>query len=192
MRKTYQLLSLGFAAVILAACGSSRGEELSLEDDFQEVEINGQYKMHVPDYMNQSYDLNAEASLQYQNTTKETYVIIIDEDKEEFVEMFQLIGMYDDELSVIDNYASVQTQSLLENVTVEEKTEPKSYEINGLPAVTTEIQGEATGVVYPIYYYMTFIEGADDLYMIMTWTLKESKDTYKGTFEKMVKSFEEK
>ena len=191
MKKAYQILALSFAAVVLAACGSSRGEELSLEDDFQEVDINGQYKMHVPDYMEQSYDLNAEASLQYQNIIKETYVIIIDEDKQEFVDMFQLIGMYDDEMSVIDNYAHVQTESLLENVTVEAKTEPKNYKINGLPAVTTEIEGEASGVIYPIYYYMTFVEGAENLYMIMAWTLQDSKDTYSKTFEQMVKSFEE-
>ncbi|MBN4072921.1 hypothetical protein JYT74_02655 [Crocinitomix catalasitica] len=191
--KAYQLLFLSIAAIFVAACSgsSTSGEELSLADDFDEIEINNQYKMHIPDYMEQAYTLNEEASLQYQNIVKETYCIIIDEPKDEFVEVFELMGDYDNSKSVIDNYSGVQVGFLTEGIDVSVQTDPKSKKINGLAAVIVEIEGMAQGVLYEIFYYLTFIEGADDLYMIMAWTLQESKDEYKATFAKMVESFEE-
>jgi hypothetical protein len=38
---------------------------------------------------------------------------------------------------------------------------------------------------------MTFIEGAETLYMVMEWTLSNNEDTYKDTFKEMADSFKE-
>ena len=62
-------------------------KEINL-DDFKKVEINHEYQVSIPKYMRKTNSLNDDASLQCQNIFKETYLIIIDEPKDEFIEVF--------------------------------------------------------------------------------------------------------
>jgi hypothetical protein len=54
--------------------------------DFQEQKVGHVYHVSIPDYMTKSYSLNNAASLQYLNAAKETYLIVIEDSKEQLVE----------------------------------------------------------------------------------------------------------
>ena len=41
----------------------------------------------------------------------------------------------------------------------------------------------------PIYYLMTFIEGSDDLYLMLEWTLDDRETEHKAMFETIAQSF---
>lgn len=168
----------------------TKKKEQTLENsDFKEVEINHQYRMGIPKYMRETTGLNKEALLQYQNIFKETYTIVIDESKEEFVKVFSDLDQYNDDISLIKNYRDIQLQLISERMNVEKQGEPIELKINGMEAEMVDLDGTVDGIDEKISYFLTFIEGTDNVYMIMSWTMTSRKETYKATFENMAKSF---
>lgn len=51
------------------------------ETIFNEVKVNGQYSVLIPEYLSPAVGMHEQASLQYQNEEKEIYVLVIDESK---------------------------------------------------------------------------------------------------------------
>ena len=143
--------------------------------------------------MTEATDLNAEASLQYQNIVKETYVVVIDEPKEEFIKVFTGIGLYDESMSAIENYAQFQSESLVEMMNdISDRTDLAFTESNGLKRADFTITGMVADVPdYTIYYVLGYVEGASTMYTIMGWTLESRKDRYGADLEQMVASFKE-
>lgn len=141
--------------------------------------------------MKQTNDLNDEASLQYNNLFKENYIIVIDESKETFVSAMDEAEINDTTYSVIENYRNIQLQLLNGNINISQEEKSKKMTINNMEAVQVSFVGKVPGVDDEIAYILTFIAGKNDLYMIMTWTLKEYSKRYTGTYQKMAHSFKE-
>lgn len=163
------------------------------DDSFQEVKINGLYSMKLPDYLSEGFDLNDEASLQYQNTAKEVYVIVLDESKEDFVTMYKdILEDYDSTKSAVDNYATKQMESIEENMeTVTSKSTIRKSKVNGCDARIIDVTGTQTGITDAMGFTVAFIEGKETLYMLMTWTFENTKGEYQDDMDKMVNSFRE-
>ncbi|MDC6365053.1 MULTISPECIES: hypothetical protein [Flavobacteriaceae] len=159
-------------------------------EDFNQVEINNEYLLSLPKFMKKATSLNEEASLQYQNIFKETYTIVIDESKEEFIEAFTDLGEYNEDISVAKNYRDVQLQLFSESMNIEKESTPVALKINGMDAEMVDIDGTVDGIDEDISYFLTFIEGTEKVYMIMSWTLTNKKDTHGPTFESIAKSFD--
>ncbi|NAS29951.1 hypothetical protein GTQ40_03110 [Flavobacteriaceae bacterium R38] len=192
MKKTVKIFLCILLSISMTAClglNDKKTENLS-ENDFNPVRINNEYVIRIPDYMRKANNLNDDASLQYQNTFRETYIIIIDESKSEFITTFKELGTYNDSVSVIKNYRNVQFQNFEEGLHIDSKSAPRSLIINGLNAETIEFSGQTDDIPLDITYFLTFIEGKNNVYMVMAWTLAERKDKYRNTFEKIVNSFQ--
>jgi hypothetical protein len=189
MRPSLVLFIFG-VTFLMASCMLNGGKnEKSAKNDYDTISINGQYSMHIPKFMTKAANLNNDASLQYQNIFKEVYVIVIDENKKEFIETYNNLGSYDSTRSPIANYADTQVQLITSNANVISKTEVANFTINGADAATTEIDASIEGIKTPITYFLTFIDGKDNLYMIMAWTLREKKETHRPLFDEIAKSF---
>ena len=177
-------LSILAVAVLLVSC--------SLGDTkFETVTVSGHYQMDVPDYMTESNELNSDASLQYENTSKETYVVVINEDKELLIELFNEIDGWDNDATPLENYAALQSEGMEMSLDLSDQSGPNDKKINGMPAKTYEYTGYAPDIPYEIFYYIAYIEGGRELYMVSAWCLAEDKDSYKDTFVKMVDTFKE-
>jgi hypothetical protein len=161
------------------------GEKIELKP----VSINREYSMGIPSFMTKATALNKGASLQYQNIFKEAYVIVIDEDKQEFIDTYKELSIYDTTRSVLSNYTDSQVQSITANIEVISQKEVTTFKINGQNAAAVELDANVEGVKIPITYFLSFIEGKDKLYFIMAWTLQDKKDTHRDPFARMVKSF---
>jgi hypothetical protein len=186
------LTLVGTALILsLSSCFdlTSKKEETISEADLNHVQINNEYSIKLPKYMTVAKNLNDEASLQYQNIFKETYVIVLDEDKQEFIDTFIDLGEYDSTLSVIENYGNVQVKSMSENMTMKSDGNLAALKINNRDAQTIQFDANIEGVKGDIAYYLTFVEGDDKVYMIMAWTLANRKEKYGKTFDTMVKTF---
>jgi hypothetical protein len=153
------------------------------------VTIGQEYSMSIPAYMTKTTKLHDEAALQFQNFFKETYVIVIDEDKQDFIDAMVEADRYDSANSVIFNYADTQVQLTTSNIDVSSISEIKAMTINGLPASSVEFDATVEGINSPVTYFLTFVETKEKLYMVMAWTLQERKDTYRNTFGRMSRSF---
>lgn len=151
------------------------------------VEVSGDYSMDIPQHMKKTTILNEEASLQYLNVYKEMYVIVIDESKENFRDSFERLGEYDTTLSMVQNYRNVQTQLMAEHCTIMERSRPESMHINGLDAEMLTVEARVNGI--DVSHLLTFVEGTDNVYFIMAWTMKSKKERYMKDFRTMAKSF---
>jgi hypothetical protein len=204
MKNLTTLLLLFVAASLLVSCGNMKKkiedsvneaiEEVAkdLEESFttfSTVEINDLYALDVPGFLVETNSLNDEASLQYENTTEEFYVIVIDENKDAFLEAINF-DLTEDEVfleeEVLDPYAYLQFTTF---ATDEEYDGYKDVEINGLNAKQLEIYNDFDS--YKVYYKMACIEGEDNLYFVVIWTLADFEDEHEENMQKIIDSFKE-
>lgn len=158
-------------------------------EDFNTVNVNEDYQISIPPFMTGTTGLNEEASLQYQNIREEAYTIVIDEPKDEFVQIFKQMGSYDDNLSLLENYRNIQLQFFEQRMQINDQSDVTSQKINGLDAESVEIDSNVNGIDEELSYFLTFVEGPENVYMIMSWTLKDKKENHRTIFEAIASSF---
>lgn len=189
--KLQSVLLVVLGAIALTSCFPSGNSAKNGDPELSVVSVGNDDSIGVPAYMTKATALNDEASLQYQNIFKGTYVIVLDENKQEFIDAYIEADSYDTTLTPLANYANIQVQltsSKMEQVL--ERKEISYLKINGQEAATTEIEGKFEGVEVPISYFFTYVEGPNKLYLIMAWTLKDKRETYRKDFEKIAQSFQ--
>ncbi|MGK0447108.1 MAG: hypothetical protein ACJA2M_000880 [Polaribacter sp.] len=125
--------------------------------------------------MTELKSLHDDASLQYANLFKETYIVFIDEGKEEFITTFKELEIYNDSLSPLGNYADFQLKSFKESIGALEIKIIESN-IKKLPSEFHQFNGLVEGI--DIAYVVSFIEADKKMYIIMSWTMK---NRYSGT-----------
>ncbi|MEQ6124096.1 hypothetical protein AAON49_07855 [Pseudotenacibaculum sp. MALMAid0570] len=156
---------------------------------FQDVVIENRYGIKLPSYMKVTTELNDEASLQYMNALKETYCVIIDEPSKDFVDVFKDSGEYIDSLSVAKNYQMIQMSSFKEVIVDFKTSSPRNFRNKKLISVIQEASGIVEG--HKIAYSFSFIQGKENIYMVICWTLYDRKKRYQDTFQSVLKSFYE-
>lgn len=189
MKHAVSILFVALAFSLSSCLNFKEKNEKNDKVELEQISVNGEYSMGIPTFMTKTASLHEDASLQFQNIFKETYVIVIDEDKFEFKKVYKEMGSYDTTRSIISNYADTQLQFTTSQMTVISKKNMKALKIGTLNAATTEIDGNVEGVDVPITYFLTYVESDHKLYMIMAWTLQAKKDLHRDTFDKMIKSF---
>ncbi|MBO6515343.1 MAG: hypothetical protein JJ975_02230 [Bacteroidia bacterium] len=161
-----------------------------LNGGVETVEVEGLYSIELPTYMMKATEeLNEDASLQYENGFREMYIEVIDESKQEFIDIFRQYDLYHDSLSVVQNYRLAQIGSVTEDLKVSSQAAPVAKMINGLNSETVQVDGFYEGVDEEISYLLTAIEGDENLYLVMMWMLASDKEEKLPIFQKMVDSF---
>ncbi len=192
-------MSTKFASIFVlsilfcSACKNFKAKENDSEpkdENFNTVGVNNEYQIEIPRFMNGTTGLNEEASLQYQSLRHEAYLLIIDEPKLGFEQVYRDLEQYDDELSVLQNYRDARIQILSRTTKIINKFNSKPFKINGLDAEFLELEAKVNGVEDEIFYFLTFVDGGEKVYMIMAWTLKNRKEEHKKTFKTIAESFE--
>ncbi|WP_051311234.1 pilin [Zooshikella ganghwensis] len=147
----------------------SKVKEVVSEDGSLSVTVPSRWKV-----MEQSHD---EAVLQVGHLRDENYLIILAESKVDFVES---VG--------ISEYGEQVTDTILNNLAQSALISgPTSLEINGQPALSYEIVGQAQRV--NIYYYLAVAQSDEAYFQLVTWTLKSRTNKNKPTLQQVIKSF---
>lgn len=164
----------------------SFGKEKIKIEELKKINVNKEYSVAVPDYMTEMKSLNDDASFQYANLFKETYIVVLDEDKNEFINVFKEMDIYNDAITPLKNYSSFQLKSFKESI---EAININSLEsgIKKLPSEMHEFNGYVDG--NNIAYLVSFIEAENKMYMIMSWTMKSRYNKYKETFKMIHNTF---
>ncbi len=155
----------------------------------QTIKKKGAYKIELPGYMSESTILHDEASLQYQNTFKELYIIVLDEPKQSFNNAISGNSLATEYSQDIQGYADLLIEGLSTSLQLSQEPDPKPSKINGLTARTFTMQGISEGI--DIYWRVAYIEGRENYYQVLAWTLAENKDKYDAAMGKMINSFKE-
>lgn len=172
---------LFLSILLVTACGSSDTEQV--------VTIDGRYSVSLPSFLEKTEDLNDDASLQYQNIWKELYVIVIDEP---IVNM--QIALEDNDLGEtypndLEGYSELLLGSFEESITVHDRSAFTDTKINDMPARLVKINGRADGV--DVFYHIAFVQGKEDYYQVMTWTLASREGRHKDKMDEIIYSLKE-
>ncbi|TAF67291.1 MAG: hypothetical protein EAZ55_02935 [Cytophagales bacterium] len=143
------------------------------------IGVEGLYSMDIAPYLDETNDLNDEASLQYNNTSKEVYIIVIDDDKNAIGDEYNLSSYF--------NFAIGNIKAGISGATV---TGQKTFT---LPSGSTCQQAIVTGSFNGIgvYYILSAIETPTHFYQALSWTLKENASLYGNDMQEMIKSFKQ-
>lgn len=187
------LLAVLFCTLLFAGFYHPLSHALIREEaPTQLVNVEGRYAMEVPDYMSSSDELNDEASLQYQNIYKEMYVIVIDESKQDFKDVFLELGEYDTTKTMLENYVDAQMKSIRENMNKITADKPERILKTGCgDARVHDVSGTEEDIDGEMGFTVGFVEGRLNLYMIMSWTFEKDKATYQADMDNMIRSFQE-
>ncbi|MBL1280694.1 MAG: hypothetical protein COA33_010495 [Fluviicola sp.] len=201
---TISLLSI--AVLTLLGCSSNSNADLTkdlaaamqdLQEEIDDVsntvtkEVGGLYSIDIPADLTITTSLNDDASLQYNNTYAEKYVIVIDEDKQNFIDVLKSLGAYDKDKSLADELADIQISSFGENMTISSQSKVIETEINGMDVRLFAFDGYAPSIDQGISYWTGYFVGEENLYTVMIWTLESSKSVYEDEANAMLQSLTE-
>lgn len=131
------------------------------------------YTVEIPDYMTKSFQLNDVATLQYQNTSKEAYVIVIEDAKDHL----QNVGMkFVDSRDFLEYFVSDYKKGS-DNRELSDISEFKS---NSNEHAQIELKWSEDDLDF--YMLITAVETDTHFYKIMCWTTSEYADMLKDDY----------
>ena len=155
--------------IFLFACG---------ETQWEEVKINDQYLILLPDYLEKTSRIKPEASLQYENNRKQTFIIVMDERKSSLDKIKSLQDYFK---LVAEEYCLLDKQ--LKKLEVDEK------KIQGANAIYYEYTMHPKEV--PTRFIGAIIEGKEYFYHVVAWTKESGFENYGDDLRKAVVSLRE-
>lgn len=174
MRKILLLIALAFYAI---SCQNS--------NTFETINVKD-YSVDIPTNLSKTENLNKEASLQYQNLLKELYIIVIDESKKQVEKAIKDNGLDQMYSNDFKGYVELMSTNFNNLIGVKNKTQ-KDTLINSLE--TKIVKFEAKLEEYDIFYEIAYVNGIENYYQIMTWTLLSKKEDHEEAMDKMIYSF---
>lgn len=157
--------------------------------DVRKVTIKDQYSLEIGKHMKETKELNDDASLQYEDTEEELYIIVIDESSKEFADAFRGEKGWDNSMTIAENYRRVQMALMKKKMKMKGKPVIRKTKAGSLPMEIVDFSAKVAGIEYEIAYKIGFIEAEGNLYMIMDWTLKSLLDRHNREMEEMITSF---
>lgn len=161
-------------------------------DQDKKIQYKRLYTINLPGYMNEMYDLNESASLQYGYTKEkgstilEHYVIVIHE-------TFAELGLYGvtDDWSAYDYWEITANQigSGMAQYDILTKN-PQIEKVNGMDCVQSEMLGVFDDGLGVFYKFAAF-RGSLGYYQVLTWTISEQRDLFEKKMDKIISSFQE-
>lgn len=155
---------------------------------YQTVKVKN-YSLDVPNHLSEVNNLNDDASLQYQNAFKELYVIVIDETKREVRYALAIEGAGDIYSDDFGGYTRLMIDNLKQSIPM------KNIKIQDtiIHSLDAKIIGFNSKVEeYDVFYKLAFINGIENYYQIMSWTLLDKKQEHEKIMDKMIYSFKVK
>jgi hypothetical protein len=191
------LLFVGFG--LFGCVNSGQNEKLkSPLDEFQKSLNVVNYKtvtidslgisLQLPEGMQATKALDADSPIQFQDGSKERYLVGMHENAADAETGLELMGFDKEGQSLLENYMDFTEGSLKESIKVTKLEARKSKFIDGNEALMIQLDGTVEGVLFPISYFVTVVETRHQIYKFVSWTLLSKKDDFRAIDEKMIQS----
>ncbi len=177
----YCLLLTLFALVSCRDGKDAKAKAISAQT-YKEISISDEFRISIPEAMVPTTGLNNEASLQFHNVELELYLIVIEESKMELESVWGNTISENKDFPMILQYGRMQLERLGESINIKNRVGPKNLTVNELAASRLEISGSVPNVDEDLFYLLTFIEGDEKVYTVMSWTLDTNKEAYHTIF----------
>jgi len=160
---------------------------ISCDESTQTVNVDGRYRVDLPSFLTEDKGLHEDASLEYANTFREFYIIVLDESKETVHNSFEENGL--EYTSTLKGYADLLVDNMKESSSITTAPVLKETKINGLNAIVTNASGVVDNI--PVYWQLAFIEGKNTYYQIVVWTLEDKKEDNQEKMAQIINTFKE-
>ncbi|NJN49913.1 MAG: hypothetical protein HC798_00505 [Polaribacter sp.] len=140
------------------------------------------FTLDLPSYLQQTFDLNDVAILQYSNLVKEAYVIVIEDSK---AELNSLNMTFESAKEFMQDF----TKDYQLEATNRTATDIIEFEANNYKHAQTEFTWDSEDG--SIYMMVTIVETKGNFYKIMCWTLLENKDLLRDDYLTISKSLKD-
>ena len=168
--------------ILIIACLAFCGQASAQASVFAVRKGGNCFVMDIPEYLTRTFALNDVASLQYQNTSKSAYMIVIEDNKEHLQE----VGI-----------KFVHAKDFLESFTADFKKDKENrkltpvneFKSNGYAHAQTELSWTEDGGDF--YMLITGVETPGHFYKIMCWTTSENRDKMDADFRRISRSLKE-
>jgi len=154
-------------------------------DTVETIKVDNKYSVEIPSFLSKGTDLHEDASLQYQNLLREFYIIVLDEPKQNFIDIAQTIDI----APGLEGYSKILKDGMGENIVNAKFIDLKEFKINGLKAKTFTVKGKIEGI--DAFYKIAHLEGKDSYYQIVSWTTQKNEEKYASKMDKIIASFKE-
>ncbi|TYC14761.1 hypothetical protein ES677_05115 [Bizionia gelidisalsuginis] len=158
-------------------------------EEQQMISVGNKYTLSIPSFLTQVYNLNDDASLQYQHSWKEFYVIAIDESKEEMRKALIENNLTDTYKNNIEGYSKLIMGVFKEGLSNSYQSKLIDTTINKMPAKLTTLSGTVEGI--DVFYSIGIYEGKDSFYQVLAWTHKSKQHSYKNKMNKILYSLKD-
>ena len=176
MKRRKSISALLFLAVFIMASFEASAQGFS-------VKQGGHcYNLEIPGYMTKSFQLNDVASLQFQNISKEAYVIVIEDAKDHL----ESVGMKFVNAKDFLEYFISDYKSGTENRTVSEVNEFKSNGNDHAQVELTWLEDDTD-----LFMLITAVETDTHFYKIMCWTTIDYLTILKEDYKHISKSLKD-
>jgi hypothetical protein len=138
---------------------------------------DGRSQIILPKGWKEYRKLHDNAEIQAAHLKKESYVIVLSENKEDFDEM------------TLEKHSKLTRTGILESLKKPTINRLPDLTINGRPAIQFEISGVINNI--KIVYLHTTVETNEYFHQILAWTLKSKYNDNKESLQKVIKSFKE-
>lgn len=155
----------------------------------QTVKVDGRYSLELPSDFKKADDINEEASLQYQNTIKNIFVIVIDEPKTALEKALTENSLNDSYTNDLEGYSRLITNGMDASISVKKMPDFKDTSINGFKARLLSFDGLSSG--NRVYWKLAFVDGNNRYYQIMVWTSADNQKKYENEMASIINSFKE-
>lgn len=170
-----------FFLLAIATCFVSCQET----DTYETIKVKN-YSLDIPSHLSEVNNLNENASLQYQNAFKELYIIVIDETKTDVRYAMAMNGFGNIYSNDFDGYVKLMSENFNKAIPTTNRSQ-KDTIINSFNAKIINFNGKVQG--YDVFYKMAYVDGVDNYYQIMSWTLLSKKLDHEKAMDKMLHSF---
>jgi hypothetical protein len=195
----FRIFSALVFITFFAACSTNDKKKQVVDNvvaDNQTIAVGEAFKVNIPNYFVEMWDVNPKADVQYGYISKEQdsastdfedeiYVTIMILPKSELVETFADSGRIT--LNKVNNRTVVNLELILDDFEAVNKT-PKPLMINGVNAIRNEFKGRLGA--YEVFYKMAIFETESDFYQLLTWCMEKHANKHKAEMDAMINSFE--
>jgi hypothetical protein len=180
-RKNIQFLLLSTLFFYMAGCITVTNKNAE-ETTFHEVKINDLYSVQLPTYLKPSSTLlNDDASLQYSDTIRNFYIIVIDE-------MRAKLNAKDKNATLVE-FFETSTSNIAGSLTNVQSSNPEQIKVNGLDAYKITIIGKHDGLT--MIYKCCIIESLSHFYQVYCWTIADLLANNEKDMDVTLNSFKE-
>ena len=142
------------------------------------------FDITIPDYMIRTVGLNDVATVQYKNSVKDIYTIVIEDSKEE-------LKIADIFYSSLQEFQEEFEKDFIKDEKNRTSSKPLFTSKNNINFVEYDVSYYDEELKIEVYYLVGIVETKSHFYKVLSWTNLSNKETFKTDFQKILYSLKQ-